>query len=194
MAITSSSRTVLERLARPIKDTKPAATIKNMWISDHQNSIFLHGKFLINHIHSFHLQPKIIIDIKLVKRLKIHNRYSRIHGSCGQFWFYNSIVFSKHKKTIDLKNQNGSYVVCIQFPRNNPTYDQFVANRTNSKPPAPATLTSPSRFVNATPAMAEATMQQIKMHNLQKPILVCTTYVNSADIAMWHVSLQPIWI
>ena len=76
--------------------------------------------------------------------------------------------------------------------QNNPTYDQFVAKRTNSKPPAPETLTSPSRLVNATPAMADAIIQHIKMHNLQKPILVCTTYVNSADNAMWHESLQPI--
>ena len=93
VAITSSSRMVPDKLARPIKDTKPAAIIKNMWISDHQNSIFLHGKFLISHIHSFHLQPKIKIDIKLVKRLKIHNRYSLIHGTCDQFTFSHSIDF-----------------------------------------------------------------------------------------------------
>ena len=72
----------------------------------------------------------------------------------------------------------------LRFCRYIGTYDQFVANRTNANPPAPWTLTSPSRLVNATPAMADAIMQKIKMHNLQKPILVCTTYVNSADIAM----------
>ena len=67
---------------------------------------------------------------------------------------------------------------------NNSTYDQLVTKRTNSKPPAPATFTSPSLLVNATPAMADATIQHIRMQSLQKPILVCTTYVNSADIAM----------
>ena len=75
---------------------------------------------------------------------------------------------------------------------NDSTYDQLVTKRTNSKPPAPATLTSPTPLVNATPAMADATIQHIIMHSLQKPILVLKTYVNRSDIALRQYSLQSI--
>ena len=59
--------TVRDNLSRAIKDTTLAVIIKNMWTSDHQNSICLHGRALIN---SLHPQPKIRIDTKLVERLK----------------------------------------------------------------------------------------------------------------------------
>ena len=68
---------VWDNLSRAIKDTTLAVIIKNMWTSDHQNSIFLHGRALIN---SLHPQPKIRIDTKLVQRLKYIN--------CEYIWIW----------------------------------------------------------------------------------------------------------